>query len=240
MHTRAGVRLTVLAVATAIVAGLALVLWGSMSGPVRVTTHARPPGVHTPSPSPQPSPTAAPTTQRQRPTPATGPNLHWVGESLAVVFGIGLCVLALRLLRLLLDAAPRRLPRPEEGDFDVPPPGVDDAAVRAGLTDQHAAQLAALADLPARNGIVQAWVLFEQAAAHAGAGRRPTETSAEFVVRLLHLLDVDPGPVGRLRGLYVEARFSAHPLGDRHRDEAAAALDAIHRELGALGPAVSR
>ncbi|HEX2894301.1 MAG TPA: DUF4129 domain-containing protein [Marmoricola sp.] len=116
---------------------------------------------------------------------------------------------------------------------------LDHDAIRAGLAEQYADQVAALTRLPPRNGIVQSWVLFEEAARDAGVARARAETTTEFVVRLLHLLDIDPAAVGRLRALYVEARFSAHVVGPAHRDQARSALAAIHRELDLALPAAS-
>ena len=118
--------------------------------------------------------------------------------------------------------------------------GVDAEVIRAGLAEQYAEQVVALTRLPPRNGIVQTWLLFEEAAGHAGVARAPAETTAEFVVRLLHLLDVDPAAVGRLRALYVEARFSSHVVGPAQRDEARRALDAIHGELDLAVSGASR
>jgi hypothetical protein len=116
---------------------------------------------------------------------------------------------------------------------------LDHEAIRASLAEQYAGQVAALTRLPPRNGIVQSWVLFEEAARHAGVTRAPAETTTEFVVRLLHLLDIDPAAVGRLRALYVEARFSPHVVGPAQRDQARGALASIHRELDLALPAGS-
>ena len=57
------------------------------------------------------------------------------------------------------------------------------------------------------------------------------ETSAEFVVRALRGLDLDPAPIARLAALYREARFSEHPVGEEARGEARAALEVLHEDL---------
>ncbi len=60
---------------------------------------------------------------------------------------------------------------------------------------------------------------------------RPSETSAELTVRVLHHLDVDPRPVARLAALYREARFSEHELGEDARADARTALEQLRRDL---------
>ena len=57
------------------------------------------------------------------------------------------------------------------------------------------------------------------------------------MVRFLHLLDVDPRPVGELARLFLEARFSSHPMPPDARPRAEQALAAIHRDLARTGAA---
>ncbi len=102
---------------------------------------------------------------------------------------------------------------------------------RSALARDQDRQVAALASGDVRNGIVACWVLLEEAAAGSGVVRTPAETSAEFVVRLLHTLDVDPRPVATLARLYREARFSTHAMSSDARPQAEQALAAIHRDL---------
>ena len=68
-------------------------------------------------------------------------------------------------------------------------------------------------------------LLFVQAE-RAGLGRRPSETSSELALRMLDVADVDRAAVTRLLGLYREARFSPHEVGE---DDRRAALDALAR-----------
>jgi hypothetical protein len=67
---------------------------------------------------------------------------------------------------------------------------------------------------------------------------RRSETSAEFVVRTLRAIDVDPRPIGALAALYREARFSDHELGEARRTAAREALQALHEELRGRGAVV--
>ena len=78
---------------------------------------------------------------------------------------------------------------------------------------------------------MRCWHRFERQAAAAGLVRQDWETSAEFTLRVLDLVDADSALVARLGALYREARFSDHPLGEAERAEALAALDAIHARL---------
>jgi hypothetical protein len=84
-----------------------------------------------------------------------------------------------------------------------------------------------------RNAIVAAWHAFEERAEAAGVRRRPWETSSEFTLRVLDRLSADTGSVVALAELYRDARHSRHEITENNREAALAALDAIHRSLGA-------
>jgi hypothetical protein len=119
---------------------------------------------------------------------------------------------------------------PDEGDFTVLEPS--EALAREMLDDAEAQRQELLdADTP-RNAVVACWHRFETQAAAAGVGRHPWETSSEYTMRVLDLVDAHQPAVSRLGALYREARFSAHDLTEAHRREALAALDTIHRTIG--------
>ena len=63
--------------------------------------------------------------------------------------------------------------------------------------------------------------------------RVSSETSAEYVARVVASGSVNAGPIGELAALYREARFSRHDLGDEHRARAFASLE---RALAAAKP----
>ena len=133
------------------------------------------------------------------------------------------------VLRRAVIAFQRRLP-PSQLVLDLAPvPHLD--AARESLRDEGFRLRAALASGGVRNGIVACWVLLEEAASDAGVARLPAQTATEFVVRFLHLLDVDPRPVATLAGLYHEARFSTHPLDEDTRERASTALASVLAEL---------
>lgn len=90
------------------------------------------------------------------------------------------------------------------------------------------------------DAIVACWVSLEESIAAAGVPDDPARTSAELVVAVLERLAVDRSALEDLSGLYREARFSAHQLGETERDRARGALRRIHADLlarSALEPA---
>ncbi|WP_081790391.1 DUF4129 domain-containing protein [Nocardioides sp. URHA0032] len=118
----------------------------------------------------------------------------------------------------------------DEADFAVLEPPA--AIARAMLEDAEQQRRALIeADTP-RNAVVACWHRFEAQAAAAGVERHPWETSSEYTMRVLDLVDAHQPAVSRLGSLYREARFSEHEVTEAHRQEALAALDTIHRTVG--------
>ena len=143
------------------------------------------------------------------------------------VIGLLLRQLFLRIRRGLPD---ERLVVPLD-----PLPDLDVAREAVRRDEQR--QYDALTGSDVRNGIVACWVIFEEAAAEANLAKQPAETASAFVVRFLHVLDVDPRPVGVLAQLFLEARFSTHPMPPGARAQAQEALAAIHLDLAVTGAA---
>jgi hypothetical protein len=140
-----------------------------------------------------------------------------------------------RLRQLWLARTRRRRPQLEEVAFEV----LGSAGRVSEVIEEDAVeQRALLEDGEPRNAIVACWQRFEQQAARGGVVRRPWQTTGEYVLGALDLVGADPGAVTRLADLYREARFSDHPMTDRHRRAALEALDGIHRSLGATRAAV--
>ncbi len=81
------------------------------------------------------------------------------------------------------------------------------------------------------NAIIACWVTLEEAVARAGIPPRPSETSAELALRILSEISLDSAALQRLAVLYREARFSDHPLTERHREQARAALAQVAYDL---------
>lgn len=215
-----------------------LLVWAATTGPAQVVGDA---GEDSGSEPVQVEPTSDPAEPGKPPTDTTEPEkpgdagsfAAWA-QDLAAFLAVAAGLL---LLGRLLHHVFARIHRGLEV-LDLPlEPLPDMQAARAAVERDHDRQREALAGSDLRNGIVECWVLFEEAAAEADVGRRPAETSTEFVVRFLHLLDVDPRPVGELERLFHEARFSTHPLAPDARARAQQALAGIHRELAQTGVA---
>lgn len=225
------------AVAVALVLGIAvvgLVLLASSSGTVRPATEATLSVARPDSPTPTASPSVGATTSTApksgaEPKPAAAPG--WLKAVLqAAAYGIGaLALLALlyplrAALRLLRDV---ELPHAEPDRTHWEKVQVDHlaAAVDAGL--------AAVESGTADDGVIACWVALEDAAAAAGAPRAPSETPAEFTVRVLGVADggVSRAELTRLAELYREARFSTHGSGEEARTEARTALVRVRSDL---------
>ena len=215
-----------------------LLVWATASGPAEVigARHTQTVHEHAPSPTSQTDEDTADPTAQAHDRPPTSSRLgSWVQDLTAfALLVVGLLAFGLvvrqAFFRIRGSLADERLVVPLE-----PPPDLD--AARAALERAEPRQREALGGSDVRNGIVACWVIFEEAAADAHVVKRPAETASDFVVRLLHTLDVDPRPVGELAHLFLEARFSSHPLGADARVRAERALDAIHRELVQAGAA---
>jgi hypothetical protein len=216
--------------------------WAASTGPDAVLTGDGP-SAHPASvlPSEEPSVSASPTATPDATT------RHQLPRDLAVALGLllralaaifALATLAAAVAGLLLagrgvwerwELRRRPPPPPPTVEFDV----VETARRIAGSIARDAGRQRLLLseDGRPRNGIVACWHRFEEQAAGTGVVREEWETSAEFTLRVLELVDADSDAVTRLAALYREARFSDHALDESHRTAALAALDAIHAGL---------
>lgn len=226
---------SLLAVAATAALAFALIGWVSTAGSLEVL--GVPTGTATSAQVPRPTPV------RARPsvtaTPATragshGYDLSWVFDVTALLlFLVALVVVVLLAGWLWSNRWHRPRLRPE-AHFDVLPE-VSLAALRADAP----VQLAALQKGTPRNAIVACWLRLETAAGQAGVARHPAETSTEFTARVLGALAVDAAMFEGFAGLYREARFSRHELGEPARQSALTALRCLHREIAASGAAIS-
>ena len=227
----------VAAVLGAAVLLVVLVTWAASIGPDAVLTDepadrggpAATPSLPTGSATVQVDPSDEP--------PATSsedfPGWVWI-----VVFGLELATLGVvvyLIYRLGLAVrerwhAYRRSRRADEEsvEFEVLDTG---RQVAAAIEEDATTQRELLEAGGPRNAIVACWRHFEVQAARAGVVRRPWQTPSEFVLWVLDLAGADAAAVTRLADLYREARFSDHPMGEQHRADAVAALDAVHRSL---------
>jgi hypothetical protein len=226
--------------AVLVAAGLLLVLvtWAASIGPDRVVS-----GGHVERIRPnEPTDTSSPVGPDKDPVQEAldekrGEPPGWLGaiafalEVLTVGVVLFLVGRMLRKLRQLWLARTRRRRRgrPEDVEFEVLGSEARVTEVMSEDAEEQRAQLA-IGGEP-RNAIVECWHRFEEQAVRAGVQRRAWQTTAEFVLGALDLVDADRGAVAGLADLYREARFSDHPMTDDHRRRALEALDAIHLSL---------
>lgn len=146
--------------------------------------------------------------------------------ALCVVIPV-LVVAIVRLIQAQL-AIRRRQARTPDIRFTEVTEGVDEMQ----LAESFAEALAALrggVDVDA--AILECWRRMEALAADTGIRRSRTQTPTEFTVDVLANSAADPVALETLADLYRRAAFSAHHLGDADRDDAVAALDALHASL---------
>lgn len=211
--------------------GLLVLVWVSSSGPVTVLSGGRTPAPPEPTPSAAPSETVPPRSAKEilGDRAPSGTDLSWVGDVLSVLLLAGLIAALILACRHLWRDRWRRPEREVVQEFTVLP---EAEVVSGALARDAGGQVAAMAAGSPRNGIVDCWRRLEMVIADAGVPRHRAETSAEFTIRVLHRLDVDPRAIGELAGLYREARFSEHRLEESHRAAALAALQRLHADLG--------
>jgi Domain of unknown function (DUF4129) len=220
--------------AAAIAAGLVLLVWAATAGPVGILSPSgRRFQFNPPPPTPTPSTSAGPAVDPLDAVRGRGADLElsWVGQLLMWALALAFLGLVVVGLRWLWRNRWRPSPKPQVAAFDVLP----ESAVAEALRNDVTAQLAAVEEGSPRNGIVRCWLRLEASVGDAGLPRNRWETSAEYTLRILKTLDVDPRAIGRLSQLYREARFSEHELGEAARAEAAAALRQLHADLQEAG-----
>jgi hypothetical protein len=213
-----------------VVAGF--VVLASASGPVRPVSDS------TLSASPRPLPTfsvseTAP--EQSQPSPRMLPQHETPGWVLslwqAVVYLIIAAVVGFILLVIVRIVRRVRLPHlePDEPDWERMKAERLAEAVDTGL--------ARIDSGTATDAVVACWVALEEAAASAGVPRDPSETPAEFTVRVLGIGGISEPQLIRLGELYREARYSTHGSSEQARTEARAALQRLRDELAVAHPA---
>jgi len=98
------------------------------------------------------------------------------------------------------------------------------AALTASLDD-----LEAIAD--PRAAVVAAYVRMQAVLGSAGLPRRPSETEAELLARILEQLGAGAGPARRLTDLFERARYSTRPVDETMRAAAIAAVVELRAHL---------
>ena len=223
-------------VAPGVAMGTLVLVWAASTGPGQIFSGTSSPRTipeflgRTQTPSDRPTGLAEEVFKDVEPTA----DLSWLGDLIAWAVLLALAIGAYLLLAALVRAAVRdgwfRPQRRTTVAFEVLP---EERAAQA-LAADAAARLEAVEQGEVRNGIVRCWARLEDAVAEAGLPRARHETSAEFTVRVLHALDLDPHAIGELARLYREARFSEHELGEDSRARARESLLALERDLAVV------
>ncbi|NIK62202.1 DUF4129 domain-containing protein [Kribbella shirazensis] len=203
---------------------------GGPVGPVSESTRSispRPLPTFTQNQSAPSAPTATPTRQLEpTETPAWLKALWQAVVYLAIaalVVFLGLVIF--RILRRV------RLPQAEPEDADW------ERMKTARLAEAVDSGLAQIDSGTATDAVIACWVALEEAAASAGVPRDPSETPAEFTVRVLGIGGISEPQLIGLGELYREARYSTHGSSEQARTEARAALRRLRDELAHVRPA---
>jgi hypothetical protein len=164
----------------------------------------------------------------QPPLPAPGdtvtsyePSVSWV----AIVAVVALVIVA----GLALVVSSRR-------SRTVRDPRAELARDLAGALEDALDDLRAEAD--PRRAIIAAYARLEQVLAANGVASHDSETSDEYLVRVLHELELPPGAIGRLTDLFTQAKFSHHDVDSTMKESAIDALEQVRDELRALAQPV--
>jgi hypothetical protein len=83
----------------------------------------------------------------------------------------------------------------------------------------------------ARRAVIAAYARMEGAFGRHGLRRRASETATEYLQRILLGLTTRVEAVGRLTGLFEQAKFSDHPIDGRMKQDAIDALRVIRDDL---------
>jgi hypothetical protein len=150
----------------------------------------------------------------------------WVGSLVRLAF--------VAVVGSFVVAAWRRRPRWSGGALVAVAPAGVGPTVEVGhhLAVDADAQRAVLLEGAPRNAITACWLRLEDVVAATGLRRGVADTSTEFVRKVLAASTADADAINELAALFREARFSTHPMGERERMAALAALERVHRSLG--------
>lgn len=84
-----------------------------------------------------------------------------------------------------------------------------------------------------RGAVIAAYVAMQATLAERGVARSPAEAPREYLRRVLMAISATEREATTLTGLFEEARFSTHPIPERVRELALAALSSLRARLTA-------
>ncbi|HUA71452.1 MAG TPA: DUF4129 domain-containing protein [Solirubrobacteraceae bacterium] len=116
----------------------------------------------------------------------------------------------------------------------APAPAPDASATRAAV-DAAIGALDAEAD--PRRAVIAAYGAMQRTLGEHGVARLPTEAPREYLQRVLVASHANGREAKTLTGLFEEARYSTHPIPDRLREVALAALRSLRSRLQTEGAA---
>jgi len=189
------------------------------------------PSGENPSPAGQPSAPA----QSRPPAPPVQGGRHTLDLhlSLTTVLLVLAVPAAVAVLVLLVRWARERRRAPLRAAVHPEPPGDEQQALSAAVD----AGRAALRGSDARAAIIACYAAMEDALAGHGVARRSADSPSDLLRRAAERGLLDPAGAPRtLTALFREARFSTHPMTERQREEARAALDSVADALEREAP----
>lgn len=161
-----------------------------------------------------PGATPEPTTPESENTTPYEPSISWL--TISVVVGLVLAAVAAYVV------AERRSRRSRRSGEEL-------AEQLALALDETLDDLRAEAD--PRRAIIAAYARLERVLAANGVPRRASETSDEYLTRVLRELEIAPQAVERLTALFTRAKFSQHDVDSTMKEEAIGALEQVRDEL---------
>jgi hypothetical protein len=165
-----------------------------------------------------------------RPPDAVSTAALWTLVSLAIAVVVIWTVMLLRRAGFWRQVRPvlSATEPADEESAELPGAAVLGSAVRAG-----AAALTAAND--PRTAIIGCYEAMEMVLAEHGSARNEWDTPTELLQRAVAAGLVKSDAAGALTGLFREARFSHHPLGEQDRVAAVDALTRLRAELDDVG-----
>lgn len=112
------------------------------------------------------------------------------------------------------------------------PLDIDLHAARQGVSEAARDMRAALRAGSPRNAVVQCWLLLLDSLGTHGVTTHPSQSPTELAEHALSQVSTDRAAVSELTFLFLEARFSEHPMDETARRRAEVALARILSDLG--------
>jgi hypothetical protein len=185
-----------------------------------------------PGPLATASATATPATGSTTAAPVVPFDLPWVRPLVLTLLAVAALVMVAGTVVALVQVA-RRLWQDRWRAPDVQHAltgerlDVDLSAPRDAVAEAAERMRDALRTGTPRNAVVQCWLLLVHSLERHGVTPHPAQSPTELARHALSQVSTDAGAVTELTALFLEARFSEHPIGEESRRRAEAALQRI-------------